>query len=153
MGTIFLYSYHQIFIRTKEVAFNFIKKETLAQVFSCEFCEIFKNTIFHTTPLLAASVCGDSKIIQASKGCSRIMRCFSYIESRDILIELVVTFTLLIFSSLSWRRLLSYRNQSIDFLCKSLDWPLYDYGLRHERVKDMCLRIVYVNCKTYFTQL
>ena len=25
---------------------NFIKKETLAQVFSCEFCEIFKNTFF-----------------------------------------------------------------------------------------------------------
>ena len=23
---------------------NFIKKETLAQVLSCEFCEIFKNT-------------------------------------------------------------------------------------------------------------
>ena len=25
-------------------AHNFIKKETLAQVFSCEFCEISKNT-------------------------------------------------------------------------------------------------------------
>ena len=25
---------------------NFIKKETLAQVFSGEFCEIFKNTFF-----------------------------------------------------------------------------------------------------------
>ena len=25
---------------------NFIKKETLAQVFSCEFCEIFKNAFF-----------------------------------------------------------------------------------------------------------
>ena len=25
---------------------NLIKKETLAQVFSCEFCEIFKNTFF-----------------------------------------------------------------------------------------------------------
>ena len=25
-------------------ACNFIKKETQAQVFSCEFCEIFKNT-------------------------------------------------------------------------------------------------------------
>ena len=23
---------------------NFIKKETLTQVFSCEFCEIYKNT-------------------------------------------------------------------------------------------------------------
>ena len=27
-------------------ACNFIKKETLAQVFSCEFCEIFKSTFF-----------------------------------------------------------------------------------------------------------
>ena len=25
---------------------NFIKKETLAQVFSCEFCETFKKTLF-----------------------------------------------------------------------------------------------------------
>ena len=27
-------------------AFNSIKKETLAQVFSCELCEISKNTFF-----------------------------------------------------------------------------------------------------------
>ena len=27
-------------------AYNFVKKETLAQVFSCEFCEISKNTYF-----------------------------------------------------------------------------------------------------------
>ena len=27
-------------------ACNFIKKESLAQVFSCEFCEISKNTFF-----------------------------------------------------------------------------------------------------------
>ena len=30
---------------------------------------------------------------------------------------------------------LSYRNQFIDLLCKSVDWFLYDRGLRHERVK------------------
>ena len=29
--------------------------ETMAQVFSCEFCEISKNTFFYRTPLLAAS--------------------------------------------------------------------------------------------------
>ena len=29
---------------------------------------------------------------------------------------------------------LSYRNQSIDLLCKSVDWFLYDNGLHHERV-------------------
>ena len=28
----------------------FIKKETLAHVFSCEFCEIFKNIYFYRTP-------------------------------------------------------------------------------------------------------
>ena len=37
--------------------------------------------------------------------------------------------------TLSWRRSLSYRNQSIDLLCKSMDWFLYDNDLRHERVK------------------
>ena len=36
-------------------ACNFIKKETLAQVFSCIFCKIFKNTYLHKTPLVAAS--------------------------------------------------------------------------------------------------
>ena len=37
--------------------------------------------------------------------------------------------------TLSWRSPLSYRNQSIDLYCKSMDWFLYDNGLRHERVK------------------
>ena len=36
-------------------ACNFIKKETLAQVFSCEFCEISKNTFLYRTPLVSAS--------------------------------------------------------------------------------------------------
>ena len=39
--------------------------------------------------------------------------------------------------TLSWRRPLSYRNQSIDLLRKSIDWFLYDNGLRHERVKNI----------------
>ena len=29
---------------------NFIKKESLAQVFSCEFCKISKNVFFYRTP-------------------------------------------------------------------------------------------------------
>ena len=36
-------------------AWNFIEKETLSRVFSCEFCEIFKNNFFYRTPLVAAS--------------------------------------------------------------------------------------------------
>ena len=36
-------------------ACNFIKKETLTQVFSCEFCEISKSSFSYRTPLVAAS--------------------------------------------------------------------------------------------------
>ena len=34
---------------------NFIKKEALIQVFSCEFCEISQNTFSYRTPPVAAS--------------------------------------------------------------------------------------------------
>ena len=37
---------HRVSFLIKLQACNFIKKETLAQVFSCEFCEISKNTFF-----------------------------------------------------------------------------------------------------------
>ena len=37
---------------------------------------------------------------------------------------------------------LSYKNQSIDFQCKSMDWFLYDRDLRHERVNGT-LKLLY----------
>ena len=42
----------------------------------------------------------------------------------------------LYYLTLSWRRPMSYRNQSIDLLRKSMDWFLYDIGLHHERVNN-----------------
>ena len=45
-------------------ACNFIKKETLKQVFSCDFCEIFKNTFWYRIPLVATSDSGsESKLV------------------------------------------------------------------------------------------
>ena len=38
--------------------------------------------------------------------------------------------------TLSWRRPLPYRTQSIELRSKSMDCFLYDNGLRHERGKD-----------------
>ena len=43
-------------IKLQASVWNFIKKETLGQVFSCEFCEISKNSFYYKTPLVAASV-------------------------------------------------------------------------------------------------
>ena len=44
------------FVRKLQALGNFIKKETLAQVFSCEFCEISKNIFSYRTPPVAASL-------------------------------------------------------------------------------------------------
>ena len=38
------------------VTYGLISYETLAHVFSCEFCDISKNTFFYRTPPVAASV-------------------------------------------------------------------------------------------------
>ena len=43
------------FLITRPEVCNFNKKETLTQVFSYEFYEIFKNTYFYRTPLVAVS--------------------------------------------------------------------------------------------------
>ena len=44
------------FIKRETLAQVFsIKKEALARVFSCKFCEISKNTFNYRTPLVAAS--------------------------------------------------------------------------------------------------
>ena len=63
----------------------------------------------------------------------RYFHKFSKHESPQFLFKLVPL-------TLSWRRPLSYRNQSIDLQSKSIDWFLYDNGLRHERVKTIPLR-------------
>ena len=42
-------------IHKKTQACNVIKKETLANVISCDFCKIFKNTSFYRTPPVAVS--------------------------------------------------------------------------------------------------
>ena len=55
----------------------------------------------------------------------------SDLEDTEInVLALVALFCL----TLSWRRPLSHRNQSIDLLCKLIDWFLYDNDPRHERV-------------------
>ena len=44
-----------VLIKLRTWGLQLIKKETLAQVFSCEYCEISKNTFSYRTPPVAAS--------------------------------------------------------------------------------------------------
>ena len=46
---------HSVHFTIFKISCNFIEKETLAQVYSCEFCEISKNTFCYRTSPVAAS--------------------------------------------------------------------------------------------------
>ena len=48
-------------------ACNFIKKDTLAQVFFCEFCAIFKNTFFTEYIWMTASDDLKNEIIETER--------------------------------------------------------------------------------------
>ena len=65
---------------------NFIKKETLAQVFSCEFCEISKNTFSYRTPPIAASSLSLFKInLRKAKWLVILIYCLSSQSSKYFL--------------------------------------------------------------------
>ena len=72
---------------------NFIKEETLAQVFSCEFCEISNNFFFYRTPRMAASKFNHFK--ETIKNFQRIFERHST-ESGfwDVFEEMIFTVTL-----------------------------------------------------------
>ena len=72
---------------TKLQACNFIKKETLAQVFSCEFCEIPKNTFSHRTPPVAASVLYIYKVVLGAVGGNHSLRTDDEVSQKKILIS------------------------------------------------------------------
>ena len=59
----------KVFLEISQQVCNFIKKETLAQVFSCEFCEISKNTFFteHLRLLLAETIVSHEEFVQENQ--------------------------------------------------------------------------------------
>ena len=59
-------------------ACNFIKKETLAQMFSCEFCEIFKNTFFYGTTSGDCSCHNDTWMILKLMGSVSLLKKRSF---------------------------------------------------------------------------
>ena len=52
--------------------------------------------------------------------------------------------------TLSWRRPLSYKNQSIDLQSKAMDWFLYDNGLHHERVNNLINNITFHKIRNFY---
>ena len=84
-------------IKLKVSACNFIKKETLTQVFSREFCKVSKNSFFTRTPTgdcfcfydrLLESLAALILVINESKTrCRKYMRTWKICETATILLE------------------------------------------------------------------
>ena len=68
----------------------------------------------------------------------KLRRIFIYCPQMSTIPEEVAIITIIniFLLTLSWRRPLSYTNQSTDLLCILMDWFLYDNSLRYEIVKD-----------------
>ena len=79
------------------------------------------------------NVCFTIKTSQKSVKIGSIMKLLWSLLRRHVVSNL----------TLSRQRPLPYRNQSIDLLNKSIDWFLYDNGLRHERVNSGILIRIY----------
>ena len=67
IGRCFQFSSFQIWILflMKLEGLQFYKKGTTAQVFSCKYCEIFRNSFFYRTPPVA--ICNPFLTIHSSK--------------------------------------------------------------------------------------
>ena len=66
-------------------ACKFIKKETLAQVFSCGFCEISKNTFSYRPPPVATSVtgiCGQALKMEPTHRLAKVKKVWLYVEEK-----------------------------------------------------------------------
>ena len=68
---------------------------------------------------------------------ANVILLLSVFDTRNIIWNLPGLATMLSTLTLSWQRLWSYRNQSVDLLRKSMDQFLHDNDFRHERVKPV----------------
>ena len=70
---------------------NFIKKDSQAQCFSCEFCKISKNPLFYRTSRVAASLTWQLQT-NASEWCDNLRVASYELRVGSFLCELRVTF-------------------------------------------------------------
>ena len=80
---------------------NFIKKETPTQVFSREYCEIFNNSLFYTTPpVVASNLCASLLVVTVTTNEWRklhLYACMHFFKplwitfSNDLLLILLVS--------------------------------------------------------------
>ena len=134
-------------VKPSRLRFSFLPPVSL-EVVHCSFFLVGFSSFVPSTTLIPARIysfkVGDENIITICEIYSNLttkkpewrhLRRFKFSNSVYHYFSFTIySFLWLACLTLSGRRSLSYRNQSIDLLGKLVDWFLYDNGLRHERV-------------------
>ena len=109
----------------------FFNKVTLAQMFSCEFCKISKNTFLHRIVLVAASAQGkkNGETTESNENfdCYTIKKFKSkYINIKTIHPIFLTFFFIFPFSRFSYFHLfcvwLSFKSRHLELFCKTAVW-------------------------------
>ena len=105
--------------------------------------DVFKTSWRQTKCLLVISVSNKSKCVSNKSMFHKSISDKSKANPKCVTENPIISTFILFWNlssisilTLSWRRSLSYRNQSIDLQSKSVDWFLYASSLRHDRVKN-----------------
>ena len=95
-----------------------------------QFCYVYfyikKTLLYCNSVSLKTSSARVEEISRKNKFSMKLIDIYYQFMFKDSILYMSLT--------LSWRGSLSYRNQSIDLLCKSMGWFLYDRDLSHERI-------------------
>ena len=124
----------------KSSACNFIKKETLVQVFSCEFCDISKNTYSYRTPLVAASQWCNQVYVKFVSIVNFILRQTFFLKLYATLLNLPTkTFLIFVFSFFVFHSTVSAQRRMLHLIqTKQVIWIWWNhvwkitYALLHE---------------------
>ena len=111
-----------------------VRRIALLQSVTIQFCRVFWHILYYKVRQSNfITKCG-RLLLQSASGITKCDSCYKVRRNNVSLINFEnERLNIMIYRSsltLSWRRPLSYRNQT------KPDWFLYDNGLRHERVKE-----------------
>ena len=105
---------------TKKVS-NGFSKVFDSKIFDCNSLELINGFLSSFRTKISFSYCPNHDLFMFLKDQFRVLFFYKKVHVQSFSMRLL---------TLSWRRPLSYSNQLIDLWIKSMDWFLYDNGLR-----------------------
>ena len=132
--TFSMFKYHRKISRSPFICISFLIKTMISVFFNLVLKILISDFLLPNSIMVQISRDQKQFFVRSSWNFKRMFQClFPHQVLHKVL--LACEYGSQIELNLSRPRPISYRNHSIDLLCKSMDWFLYDIGLGRERIK------------------